>query len=458
MKILTKILIGLFILSSFDLWAKVDIYPICDSVPKSEIYQVTIIDGPQTLSAGVYTYNAKWKTNNCKTKSWCSFAMDRQTIVRVKLLVDKVSFAQVLPRADSVDVRIVDDHTIEFALTKHGQYSVEFQQGIFINHPLLIFADPTGEKQYAEHDENVIYFGKGVHHIGDKFEIKSNQVVYLAPGAYVKGQMLVDGAHNVKICGQGVLSGEDYPARSHQHMIQLNNSHNVSIEGITIIEAPRYCIAANGSCFNTVCKNVKMLGWWFSTDGISGGRNCVIEDCFFKVNDDAIKLYHTNTMVRNCVIWQMENGAPFQIGWNMGGMNSNFYVNNVDIIRVEHQWDNPNEAVFNAIHGGSGTMENYLYENIRIDNCNFRLFHITTMPNRFGKWNPSQGEIRNIAFNNITCYTAPKMPNLIRAYDSMHPIKSVSIKNLTVDSQHIMSFEEGQFVSDSLTKNEIVIN
>ena len=33
----------------------------------------------------------------------------------------------------------------------------------------------------------------------------------------------------------------------------------------------------------------------------------MIEDCFVKVNDDAIKLYESNTVVRDCVIWQLEN-------------------------------------------------------------------------------------------------------------------------------------------------------
>ena len=60
-------------------------------------------------------------------------------------------------------------------------------------------------------------------------------------------------------------------------------------------------------------RNLKMISWWFSTDGVSLGEHGLVEDCFFKVNDDALKLYHGDTTVRRCVIWQMENGAPFQI-------------------------------------------------------------------------------------------------------------------------------------------------
>ena len=54
-----------------------------------------------------------------------------------------------------------------------------------------------------------------------------------------------------------------------------------------------------------------MMGWWFSTDGISSGENSIIENCFFKINDDAIKVYSSHMIVRNNVIWQVENGAPF---------------------------------------------------------------------------------------------------------------------------------------------------
>lgn len=151
------------------------------------------------------------------------------------------------------------------------------------------------------------------------------------------------------------------------------------------------------------------------------------------------------------------NGAPFQIGWNMPGYNTNFHVYDVDIIRVEHPWDNPNEAVFDAIHGSNGIMTNYLYEDIRIDNCEHRLFHIMTKPNRFGSWDPERGEIRNLTFRNIECYTQPKMRNIIMGHDSIHKVSNVLLENIKVNGKLWKNMSDANLLTDENTTEGIII-
>lgn len=423
-------------------------------VPKeyiSKLYEVEIISEGESIPVDVITDYARWQTNNTKANSWVSFAFDGRVKIRVRSKLNDIDFAQILPRNRSIKVDIINASTVEFTIEKTGQYSLEFQQGKFIDYPLFIFADALPLKVPSR--DNIIYFGKGVHEIGNNYVLKSGQTVYLAPGAYVKGIFTANNAKDVTIIGQGILSGEAYSARSENHMIAMRNCENVLIEGITIINAPRYCVSVSGD--NQHCRNLKMMGWWFSTDGIGIGTNSLIENCFFKVNDDAIKLYRSNTKARNCVIWQMENGAPFQIGWNMTGLNSNFEVKNMDIIRVEHQWDNPNEAVIDAIHGSEGIMENYLFEDIRIDNCDFRLIHLMTKPNRFGKWNPKKGELRNFIFRNIECYTQPTMKNIIKGYDIKHPVNNIVFEDLIINGKKISNAKEGNFYIDLYTSNNI---
>ena len=137
----------------------------------------------------------------------------------------------------------------------------------------------------------------------------SGKTVYLEGGSYLKGQFISAGSENITILGRGILSGEEYPVRSANHMITFNGVNNVNIEGITIIHAP-------------------------------------------------------NTIARRCVIWQMGNGAPFQIGWGGETEHALRHVYDCDVIRVKHEWDNENEAVFCAIHGSSGHQKNYLFENV----------------------------------------------------------------------------------------------
>ena len=426
-------------------------YPLAMKENVSALYEVELISNGKSTNAEVISDSARWQTNNTKANSWVSFAFEGEIKIRVRSKLNNIDFAQILPRNRNIKVDVVNSNTVEFTINKAGQYSLEFQQGKFIDYPLFIFADALPLKVPV--NNSVIVFEKGVHEIGNNYELKSGQTVYLAPGAYVKGIFTANNAKDITITGQGILSGEDYAARSENHMISMRNCDNVLIEGITIINAPRYCVSINGN--NHICRNLKMMGWWFSTDGIGVGTNSLIENCFFKVNDDAIKLYRTNTVAQNCVIWQMENGAPFQIGWNMTGLNSNFVVQDIDIIRVEHQWDNPNEAVIDAIHGSSGTMENYLFENIRIDNCDFRLIHLMTKPNRFGKWNPEKGELRNFVFRNIECYTQPAMQNIIKGHDTKHPVKNIVFENLIINGKIISNAKEGNFYIDPITSENI---
>jgi len=61
----------------------------------------------------------------------------------------------------------------------------------------------------------------------------------------------------------------------------------------------------------------------------------------------------------------MENGAAFQISWNMPTDQGGFEVRDIDVIRCEHRWKNENCA----IHSGSGHMHDYRFEHIRIENA-----------------------------------------------------------------------------------------
>jgi hypothetical protein len=416
-----------------DAFAAVLPYPKPQGVLCEPVYEVRLLQGGREIPSPVYTDKARWKTNRCLTTSWSSFATDGPVRVRVKCLNQKIRFCRVLPRRHKINGTVIGDDTAEFEIPGPGQYSVEFEEGIQIHHPLLLFADKYPLEIPGSAGGKVTVFEPGVHDIGDRYELKSGQTVYLKPGSYLRGHFAAEGAQGIKIVGQGILSGEKDGERQNGHMISMRDCRDVLIEGITIINPPQYCVSLGGE--RHVCRNVKMMGWWFSTDGVLLGGNSLIEDCFFKVNDDALKLYCSGTTVRHCVVWQMENGAPFQISWNMEGLNSVFRVSDVDVIRVEHTWDNPNEAVFDAVHGGGGTMRDYVFEGIRIDHCTHRLLHIATMPNEFAKWDPQKGEIDGLVFRDIECYTVPQKKNIIAGKDPAHPVKNVVFENVRVGNK-----------------------
>jgi len=413
----------------------------------SKEYKVELWQEGKVQQAFVYSMDALHYTNNSKTTAWVNFSFNGTVTVKVTNLTKHHQQAKVLPRSAGINT-ITESNTVSFTIDKAGQYSIEFQSGMKIEHPLLIFANELEQNIPAVTDTSVIYFGPGLHEIGNRYVIPSGKKVYLHGSAYVKGQFYSENADNITIYGRGILSGEDYAARTADHMIHLRNGNNILINGITIIHAPRFMIVTSGSGHHI--NNVKMMGWWFSTDGVSTGEDALIEHCFFKVNDDAIKLYQNKTTARRCVIWQMENGAPFQLGWNGTNDYSNCHVYDMEVIRVEHEWDNENEAVICAIHGGRGHKTDFLFENIRIDNATWRIFHLITKPNRWGQWDTERGSMSNMVFRNIEMYGEQKIASLIMGHDRKHPVYRLKFENIIIDGVKSWG-ERKNFIVDSET-------
>lgn len=410
-------------------------------------YKVELIQHGKVFPVFVYSMDALHYTNNCKTTAWVNFSFEGEITVRVYNLTRHRSPVNILPRGRNIQA-IEQGNISEFIISAPGQFSVEYQRGLRIEHPLLIFANGLEKNIPIASDTSVLYFGPGLHQIGEKFLIPKGKKVYLHGSAYVKGQFYAENLDGVEIFGRGIMSGEDYAARTADHMIHLRNATNVKIEGITMIHAPRFMITLSGKKHHI--DNVKMMGWWFSTDGISAGEETLIEHCFFKVNDDAIKLYQHKTEARHCVIWQMENGAPFQMGWNGTNDYSHCHVHDIEIIRVEHEWDNENEAVICAIHGGKGHKTNFLFEDIRIDNANWRIFHLVTKPNRWGQWNTERGSMSDMVFRNIEMYGEQLIPSLIMGHDETHPVYNMKFENIIINGMRTKG-ERNNFIVDRET-------
>ncbi len=413
-------------------------------------YQVQVWQKGKMQQAFVYSMNAMHTTNNCENTAWVNLSFEGKIKIRVFRLKQTIKECYVLPKSSNIPT-LLNKKYVEFEIKKPGHYSVEFEKGIFIDHPLLIFANPLEKNIPSATDSQVVFFDKGIHEIGQQYKISSGKTVYLSDGAYVKGQFYSEDGSNVTIKGRGILSGESFEARTADHMINLKNANNTIVDGITIIHAPKYMVVLNGK--NHQIRNVKMMGWWFSTDGTSTGENSVIENCFFKVNDDAIKLYNSNTVVQNNVIWQMENGAPFMISWNGSNDFGNIVVKNNEIIRVEHHWDNENLAVICAVHGGKAKISNFVFENLNIDNSKWRIFHLITKPNRWGKWYPDKGSLENMSFKNIQYFGNQSIKSLILGHDANHLVQNMTFENIKIGNVTIKDPNDYFIIDKEFTNN-----
>ncbi|OPZ22979.1 MAG: Dextranase precursor [candidate division BRC1 bacterium ADurb.BinA364] len=429
------------------------VYPGPPGIEASPHYAVEVLQDGTARQSFVYISHDQFPRVNLlsETTSWTTFSFSGKITVVVRKLNGGIGSCRVLPSRLRIEPR-ANGSAVEFDLERPAKVSVEFDGDN--THPLLIFADAL-EAPPPEPGPNALIYPPGTHEIG-RVMLESGQTVYIAGGAYVKG--CFEGGtdkQDIVIRGRGVLSGENFEPESH-HMIQImgNDTRGIAIEGITIVNAPWTNIRLWGS-HNSV-RNVKMIGWRYKTDGVLAGDDSLIEDCFFKVNDDAIKLYHSRMRVRDCVIWQLMNGAPFQISWNVPRRTQDVDVRHCDVIRTEHYNDWHNRAIFNCMHGGTGHLSDYLFEDIRIENSHFRFLKLIFIKTKYNEEQIGFGEISNIRFRNIEILGEMEMKSVIQGHDAQHGIHDLTFENVRIGGRWMTNLDDFEIDSNS-TRNIRVI-
>jgi Glycosyl hydrolases family 28 len=428
----------------------------------SDQYSVTLRRGLQGISSFVYKVDARnTATNEEKDTSWTSFSFSGPVLVEVHKLTGTATGCLVRPTTAGIRTWFANN-TCYFTLTQAANLSVEFMPNTTnpVLHPMLVFANPPEIDVPPAGDPNVLYLGPGVHQLGSGIQLHSNETVYLAGGAWVEGAFIGRNVQNVVIRGRGVIdggfldTGNQAENKSEPGLIDITGSSNVVIDGITLVDGPRFNVRAIGD--HDTIHNVKIMSWWYSTDGIVGGNESLIEDNFVKVDDDSIKLFWGDTTVRDNVIWQLANGGPFMISWNIEQDSSNFHVYDDDVIHAEQNQLSP-QAIFRARHAGAGHMQRYLFENIRVEDASWRLFYIILENNKW--YNPALGfgQISDLIFRNITATTPFVKPSVFAGIDATHRVYNVTLDDVYMDNTCVTNAAQGNIQIDPATTDQIRI-
>ena len=499
------------------------------STQDSFVYQVDNI--------GLAQYNWQdhgWNIRSELTTAWTSFdfpgswqAASAPVAVQVNMAVPSPAWKQpavrILPSAYGVKpsavTQVGNTYQVTFTVRSPAQYSVEFYDAAaspdFATwvppNPLLIFANPIEKEAPRVDDRSVLvlkpgqpippsggwgtrkgvavdtlYFSPGVYDLGQVpssvntgiYVLHSNQHIYLAGGAYVKGAFETcpetppthcTDAINVSIRGRGILSGEnfrrDYTASETNSnanaldapmLIDFAGSgvangvwvgqQNAVIEGITLIQAPYYNITLNG--IDNRVDDVKLISWYPSTDGIVVGYDYkvqgaerpgggVLENSFFKDGDDSVKLYSSGLRVRNATVWQSNNAGAFELGAPPNGADD-VRVSDSSVIHAEWSWPNMNNAVF-AEHQSSqallGQVKGYHFERIHVENASWQLMQIAVGPSIWQFGNTQLGAAGRLFFSDIFVTDPQTLPNEFQSYDRQHEIAGVHFHDVVVGGQ-----------------------
>jgi hypothetical protein len=139
---------------------------------------------------------------------------------------------------------------------------------------------------------------------------------------------------------------------------------STTVEGITVIDAPSYNLALTG---RFTVRNVKLLSWNYSTDGVGGsGGPGLVEHSFCKVNDDVFTLYWPGRTLRNLVIWKQMNQAVFQLGYGYPQEVTDILVEKVEIIRDETETQNGHRGIIVLCASKGCRFSDVRFEDIRI--------------------------------------------------------------------------------------------
>lgn len=385
------------------------------------------------------------KGTNHKVENASMSYFDFSGIVEVAVTFNKepIQTARIRPLSYGIKHE-VRGQTLTFKLFKPANLSVELDGDIF--HNLHLFANPIEDIVPDPKDEQVIFFGPGIHDVpGGVLSVPSGKTLYLAGGAILKGQILISNADNVRVLGRGMVD------QSVKLGVRIAHSKNIEINGIFSTQ----CFT--GGSENVTIRNVKTMSYYGWGDGMNviSSNNVLMDGVFNRNSDDCTTVYGTRlgftggskqVTVQNSTLWA-DVAHPILIGTHGNSPNPEVledlnYIN-LDILdHKEMQMDYQGCMSINA--GDNNLIRNVRFENIRVED--FRqgqLVNIRVFFNPKYCTAPGRG-VENVLFKDITYNGNHAEPSVIAGYNADRKVKNIVFDNLRINGVLISDEMEGK--------------
>lgn len=363
------------------------------------------------------------------------------------LPLDKV---QVRPAGATV-VKRVDRNSLTLGLPGPAKLSIEPDGR---HGGLLLFADAPETETPEPDDPTVHYYGPGVHRAG-VIELHDGETLYLAPGAIVEGGICAKGARSIRILGRGILCGDPWGWRAgpQPHMVMLNESESIHIEGIVLRCSWQWTLRMLG-CRHVTIRDLKLCqGKNLNDDGIDpcSSSDVLIEDCFIRTHDDNISVKahcadrrpSERIEIRHCLHWS-DLSRILMIGpESHANRIGDIHLHDGEVIWLGPpinktgfgDWDGC--APFVCIEAGEECrMERITIENMTVhveaDRDGKDVILIEPTVNAFMK-RQTLGDIRDITFRNVSFVGEPCRPTIrLWGKDAAHTVERVRFENVTL--------------------------
>lgn len=323
-----------------------------------------------------------------------------------------------------------------------------------LSDPTVLAVEP-GTLPPSDGPWKTLYFKPGIHKFsvdaqGNEREWEITDPLFLRNGKqyYISGDAIVYGmlsdvdddlpSSDIRVFGHGTLCGTkaphftnflnpayplSFPDKDYStpwrrippehngklRMLSLSKADNCHFEGITLMDPPEHGFRMydDGNRGNSL-RWLKNISWRVNNDGASVSGKSVLEDCFFRHQDDA--LYVDGATIRRCVFWSDVNGVPLRCDFITRNHGHGFpyygyqdllvedcdiiytrglfaFSGNPDfgVITAPNGWDNLNLA-----DGTLNTAQNLVFRNIRVSDPKPQryLFGFVSDPNQaaFSGW------------------------------------------------------------------------
>jgi hypothetical protein len=453
----------------------------------SKLYTVEVLNGSSWLSSYVYgfsrTSHTLWHQGASPTVNFTTVGTAGPTTVRISKIGSSINSADVSPKSKNIPVLISGGQAI-VSLNQNDKVWVTIDNNDA--DPLFIFADGLKPAIPA----GATYFGPGIHDIaptaGNHYYASDNEVIYLDAGAWVRGNIILQGSSNVSVLGVGVLSGDLWTAEAVQALPSFTDimqyamikgdwgGNNATVEGITIVDSPTYNFFAGTHS----AKNVKLLSpWYYSTDGFQVVNH--VDQSFAFVGDNVFfpawaGVANDDVTVTNSFAGTTNNAVFCGGFW--GNQPSNTYrafVDNIDVKTYNSDAWVPygaplTPAVFQIwVDNNVSTMgySNQTYQNIRVEGDLGT--SLAMVKNRVYPWggadayDPPLGNSFNLVFKNIELAGTQKVLSEIKGFDDSNGFHNVTLQNVSINGTMVTKsnlrnfFDVNEFVTGLTVETEL---
>jgi hypothetical protein len=395
----------------------------------------------------LYEYNVKVDLDKPQDASVVQFDFAGEVEVAVQKNNGLFRQVDIRPTRDAIKPT-VKGSVVYFKLDAPRNLSVEFDGDRLHNLHILAGAPDTPPTP----GPNVVIYGPGLHvppDGGAVFPVASNQTIYVAGGAVMRGTFRPTEVENVRIIGRGLIVEPT-------EQLVVHKSSNVLVEGLTFL-SPLHGTVACSSSNHVQFRDLKTFsaGQWSDGINIFACQDVEIDRAFIRTSDDSVAVYATRgsgvgdtrrVKVTRSVFWPDVAHAMF-VGLHGDSAKPNtledIAFQDIDVLNLDE--DDPEyEGVMAISAGDSNTVRNVSFSDIRVEHVEEgKLFNLRVVYN--AKYNTSPGlTIDGVTFRNIS-YSGSGWggPSLIAGLAQDRRVRNVSFDNVTIAGRKLTAPSSG---------------